>query len=84
LFLPFDAARGITMNANRNLAQELKIMEITNIEANGFLSSESIFAAIDAIGEHEKQFPIEGQVKQIEKISRQTYKNMSPATHSVM
>jgi isopropylmalate/homocitrate/citramalate synthase len=71
------------MYVKRNLAKELEEMEIVNIEAGGFLTTDSVFAAIDAIRQHDKVNHLADQVKQIEAIKRQTLKNITQLNSAI-
>jgi hypothetical protein len=47
------------MYEDRNLRQEVNDLEIVSMEDVGLGSRESVFAALDAIREHNKQYPEE-------------------------
>jgi len=65
------------MCEERNLKEEIEELGIVSIEDLGFGSRESTFAALDAIREHNKQFPEERLAKMMESAKRDAYESMA-------
>lgn len=64
------------MYEGRNLKEEIEELEIVAMEDFGFGSRDSAFAALDAIREHNKQYPEEKLVQMMENARRDAYKSM--------
>ena len=65
------------MYEGRNLKNEIEELGIITMEDIGFGSRDSAFAALDAIREHNKQFPAEKLVEMNDKALKEAYANMS-------
>ncbi|MDR3301429.1 MAG: hypothetical protein LBT01_02710 [Spirochaetaceae bacterium] len=72
------------MNEGRNLRAELAELEIINLEGVGVLSQGSVFAAIDAIKEHGKNYSNDYITKNIERIKKETLRKIAGSSRSVM
>jgi hypothetical protein len=65
------------MYENRNLKQEMTDLGIVSMEDGGFGSRESAFAALDAVRQHNKDYPQESLVEMMENARRDAAKSMS-------
>ena len=65
------------MRKERNLRKEIDELGIVAMEDVGFGSQESTFAALDAIREHNKQFPEQRLAQMMENARRDAYENMA-------
>jgi hypothetical protein len=61
----------------RDLKNEVEELEIVAIEDIGFGSKESTFAALDAIREHNTQFPEHKLVQMMDEARREAYEKMA-------
>ena len=64
------------MKNERDLKQEIDELEIVAMEDVGLGSRESAFAALDAIREHNKQYPENKLAEMMEDAQQEAYKNM--------
>ena len=64
------------MREGRDLRQEIDELGIVSMEDFGKGSQESAFAAIDAIREHNKQYPEEKLVEMMADAKKEAFKSM--------
>jgi len=65
------------MYEGRDLKKEIEELGIISMEDTGFGSRESTFAALDAIREHNKEFPEQKLTQMMENAKREAYDNMA-------
>ena len=65
------------MCEKRDLKKEVKELGIVSMEDFGSGSKESAFAALDAIREHNKQFPVENLLEMNKTARQEAIENMS-------
>ena len=61
----------------RDLRKEIKELGIVSMEDSGMGSRESAFAAIDAIREHNKRYPVEKLIEMNDSAMKEAIANMS-------
>lgn len=69
------------MCEKRDLRKEIGELGIVAMEDFGSGSPESTFAALDAIREHNKQYPVEKLIEMNDKAIKEAYSNMSGTTN---
>jgi len=69
------------MCEKRDLRKEIGELGIVAMEDFGAGSPESTFAALDAIREHNKKYPVETLIEMNEKATKEAYASMSGTTH---
>ena len=65
------------MYEGRDLKKEIDELGIVSMEDVDFISRESTFAALDAIREHNKQYPEEKLAEMMENAKREAYESMA-------
>jgi len=70
------------MREGRDLRKEIDELRIVAMEDFGSGSPESTFAALDAIREHNKQYPVEKLIEMNNKAVKEAYANMSGTTNT--
>ena len=65
------------MYEERDLKKEVQELGIVSMEDFGFGNRESAFAALDAIREHNKQFPEKKLLEMNENARKEVYESMS-------